>query len=384
MDEQDLGARQPAHSGERPRIVILDAAMGFTGAFKATVNIARSAAPWADTVLVLPVGSQIGHEHLGHFSEVAYLPVRQIRRSLGDLLLYLPSLLAGSWRVRKLLRRSGKGGARLVMNDFFLMHGAMLRIFGYKGPLLTWVRMDPARFPRLLSRLWLWAALRGSDHVVAVSKFIAGRLPASPKVRLLYDPVDQSLPALASSHRARRDIVCVANYIEGKGQDHAIAAFARIAADHPDTNLLFFGGDMGMEKNKRFRRGLEVQADALGLKHRIKFNGFVDRVEEAFASAAVALNLSESESFSLTCLEASSLGLPVIAFRSGGPEEIIVNGETGFLFNRGDVDGVASALRRLLGVPELASRIGRAGSVRVSEQFSGHRFQQDLKAMLRL
>jgi glycosyltransferase involved in cell wall biosynthesis len=52
--------------------------------------------------------------------------------------------------------------------------------------------------------------------------------------------------------------------------------------------------------------------------------------------------------------------LPVVATRSGGVPDAVVDGETGLLCEEGDVDGIAAAILRLLGDEELARRMGLA------------------------
>lgn len=68
------------------------------------------------------------------------------------------------------------------------------------------------------------------------------------------------------------------------------------------------------------------------------------------------------EVFGLLLLEAHSIGRPVVASRSGGPEDIVRDGENGILLEPGNVEAWAQALRTLLHQPEritaMASNIG--------------------------
>ena len=112
------------------------------------------------------------------------------------------------------------------------------------------------------------------------------------------------------------------------------------------------------------------------------FNGFAPDVSEALSGAALALNLSEAESFSLTCLEAQQLGLPVIAFRSGGPEEIIIDGVTGFLRDLGDIEGVSRSIARLLHEPALARAMGEEAAASVRNRFSPDTFLAAIRPLL--
>jgi glycosyltransferase involved in cell wall biosynthesis len=103
---------------------------------------------------------------------------------------------------------------------------------------------------------------------------------------------------------------------------------------------------------------------------RIEFVGATDDVSPHYDAAFAALNCSESESFSITCLDGSAAGLPVVATRCGGPEEIVEDGKTGFLVPVGDGKAVGERLAWLLDHPKEAAEMGRAGRLLVAERFS--------------
>jgi glycosyltransferase involved in cell wall biosynthesis len=69
-------------------------------------------------------------------------------------------------------------------------------------------------------------------------------------------------------------------------------------------------------------------------------------------------------------LEAMSTGLPVIATRIAGNEELVVEGETGFLVPAENVDELRQSLRRILLDPNLRKRMGLASRQRVEQNYS--------------
>lgn len=365
-------------------IVILDSSVAVTGGLRGASRMARLLRPWARTILVLPSNAVIDATDLSAFSQVVRLPLVQIRRSVLDLFLFVPALLWSGWRLQRTLARAN--ATALIVNDFFQLQGAFARLFGFTGRIVTFVRFNPDVFPKLLARLWLWTAFHVSDQIIAVSDFIRSKLPSSPKVRRVYDvpDLDLSTGRLATADREARDIVQVGNYMVGKGQHLALAAFLQIAAEHPHTRLIFYGGDMGRERNREFRSELQQRAMQSSHGDRIIFNGHAGDIQAALATAALALNMSQSESFSLTCLEAAQLGLPVVSFRSGGPEEIIDDGKTGFLCDYGDVGAVADSIRKLLGDPVKARSMGKAAAELVAQRFRPDDYVQALREALDL
>lgn len=360
-------------------LVIVDGSVSITGGLRAAVRISTLLSPRVRTHLVIPRDGAIPSTELQSFASVTTIPGATVRKSVRALVTYFPASITGSIVVRRLLRRTT--AQALLLNDFPQLYGWLIRRLGFEGTILTFVRFPPDRFPTGLAKLWLMAAARSSDRVVAVSKFIQRQLPAAVKSHLLYDCIDPSLTLGASAPRHQR-IVCIANYIPGKGQDDTLEAFARIAARFPEATLAFHGGDMGLSKNAAYRSDLEARRDRLGLAQRVEFNLFATDVAEPLASATVAINLSPSESFSFTCLEAAQLGVPVIAYRSGGPEEIIVDGTTGFLCPIGDLDQVADRIAQLLADPRLAARMGIAAQADVLRRFGPAEFVAGLRSML--
>lgn len=364
----------------RPTIFILDGSVAVTGAFISARDMARGLRGSAEVVLLLPDTACIAPAELVDFADVQRLPIRPLRRSLGAITLYIPNLLRSTWLLRRLM--VSEYGAVLLVNDFYLIQGPLLRAMGHRGRILTWVRIDPAAFGQI-GRVWLSLSARLSDSLVAVSRHVQGLLPAGMPSRLLYDPVStEFMPDPVPRPSEGRDFVFLGNYIEGKGQDLALEAFARLLPDFPEARLRFHGGDMGLDRNRAYRRALEARAASLGISRAVTFGDFAADPRAVLAGAFAALNLSQSESFSRTVLEASACGLPVIATRSGGPAEILVDGETGFLIPVGDVATCTVALRALCTDPERAALMGEAGRERVIKTFAPETFGLLLRALL--
>ena len=122
----------------------------------------------------------------------------------------------------------------------------------------------------------------------------------------------------------------------------------------------------------RVARGLDVrftgpvaEADLAGL-HRRAAVFVLPTVETTCFGRAVAI----TELLGLSVLEAMASGTPVVASRTGGVPEVVVDGETGFLVAPGDTAELRDRIQRLLRDPALAARMGRAARARVLEHFT--------------
>ncbi|MEH7460834.1 N-acetyl-alpha-D-glucosaminyl L-malate synthase BshA [Bacillus thuringiensis] len=108
----------------------------------------------------------------------------------------------------------------------------------------------------------------------------------------------------------------------------------------------------------------------LGIEDRVLFLGKQDNVAELLAMSELMLLLSEKESFGLVLLEAMACGVPCIGTRTGGIPEVIQHGETGYICEVGDTEGVAQQALLLLQDDALHSKMAQRSMQVVNEQFS--------------
>jgi glycosyltransferase involved in cell wall biosynthesis len=88
-----------------------------------------------------------------------------------------------------------------------------------------------------------------------------------------------------------------------------------------------------------------------------------------FAGIDVFALPSRSDSFGLVLLEAWANGMPVVAYRAGGPADLIRDGEDGLLIPCGELDGLAGALGQLAAGRAFRGQLGDAGRRRVRAEF---------------
>ena len=110
--------------------------------------------------------------------------------------------------------------------------------------------------------------------------------------------------------------------------------------------------------------------DQLGLESHVTFIGFREDVARILAAANLFLLTSSTEGFSLATVQAMAAGVPVVATRSGGPEEIVADGVTGLLADVGDAEQIAAAVLRLHRDRSFATMISAAARQHVSENFT--------------
>jgi len=148
-------------------------------------------------------------------------------------------------------------------------------------------------------------------------------------------------------------LLAVGNIREPKGYPYLLEAMAILGQRGLSARLDI----VGEPDREGLFEALQAQAAALGVSESVRFLGFVDRPAALIAASDVLVLASTKEGFSLVTIEAMALGTPVVATRSGGPEEILVDGETGFLVPAGRAEALADGIVRAMSVPAHTSKI---------------------------
>jgi glycosyltransferase involved in cell wall biosynthesis len=148
-----------------------------------------------------------------------------------------------------------------------------------------------------------------------------------------------------------------------KAHGDLLQAIARLRSQGTPAKGLFIGD--GPE-----RPAIEAQVTALGLREHIVITGLQRDVRPYIGCCDVMTLVSHAvETFSLAALESMALGKPLVMTDIGGASEQVLHGQTGFLFERGDINALTTHLQSLAS-RTLQSRMGSAGQRRVRQLFT--------------
>jgi glycosyltransferase involved in cell wall biosynthesis len=213
-----------------------------------------------------------------------------------------------------------------------------------------------------------------SDYIIANSAATALNYP-NDKTGIIWNTVDADLFDVAASGNGP---ICrvglVGSLIKKKGVEDFIT-IAQMLQDHP-IEFVLAGPPSSYMK--------ETWLDAGKLPRNVIYSGYWQQPKDLFRVLDVVVSLSHfAESFGRTILEAMAARRPVIAYGHGAITEIVCNGETGFIVDKGDVKSAAEAILRLSKSPHLRQRLGRAGHERANELFSPTHFNERLDRFYR-
>lgn len=167
-------------------------------------------------------------------------------------------------------------------------------------------------------------------------------------------------------------VALIARFQNVKGHEVFQAMARQVALQIPTVRFIVAGENVhGVAADEAYKRSVldVVKTDPL-LRDRIIYLGFRPDSENVIAAADVVVCSSFFESYGIVNVEAMASAKPVVSTNRGGPAETVVHGETGFLVEPGDSQGLARYVITLLRDPELRQRMGAAGRERVERLFS--------------
>ena len=127
---------------------------------------------------------------------------------------------------------------------------------------------------------------------------------------------------------------------------------------------------------------LTAKVRDLGLEYALRFVGWRSDIDKIFADIDLLIVSAEQEAFGRTIIEAMAAGVPVVATKCGGPEEIIGDGTTGILVPVNDADQMAMAATRILSDNVLATRFAAAGRIRAHEMFGVNTYVANIESII--
>uniref|UniRef100_E6QMG1 Glycosyl transferase group 1 n=1 Tax=mine drainage metagenome TaxID=410659 RepID=E6QMG1_9ZZZZ len=226
---------------------------------------------------------------------------------------------------------------------------------------------------------WLRPKLLSARHVFAISEFTRSQLlriapESEPKVSVIRLGVRSSLLAEArtedTSQTGPLKIVCTGRLVPAKGQRVLLRAFAALP-EHPRFRLTFIGDGPD-------RKHLEQLGRELGIEDRIEWLGALnhDATLRCVAGARIFVLASFAEGLPVALMEAMALGVPCISTYIAGIPELIHNEKNGLLVPAGSVEALTTAIKRLIGEPDLRERLTGCAKKTIAEEYlleSNHR-----------
>ena len=166
-----------------------------------------------------------------------------------------------------------------------------------------------------------------------------------------------------------------------KRQLFIINAFGKIHSELPNTKLLIVG-DPTKDEGDDYLNKLKLAAAKNKIEEKVIFRPHGNSAT-FFASIDVFIMSSLAETFGMVTLEAMVAGKPIIGSKSAGTQDILGNGEFGYLFETEDLDDLAEKIKHVLGNKEKANEMASKAQQHAIKTFSFEHEMDQLEALVK-
>ncbi len=195
----------------------------------------------------------------------------------------------------------------------------------------------------------------------------------------IYIPNPNTIVSSSSTMKDNnKNILCVGRFYDlTKRLDKAFIVFKKVLKNHPDAKLILVGKydeniivpDTNGLTFKSFLKKMDIPSKNL------VFLGEKNNLNEIYEQSSIFLLTSESEGFALVLNEAGSFEIPSLIFDVPGLEDIIIDGENGFIVEQNDYDKMANKMDLLLKNKKLRLKMGRKAK-KLTERFDSKKICQ--------
>ncbi len=356
------------------------------GAGNASANIARLLVRMGNDVLLLTAHfDNFARDEICDGVRIVRVPALRRKMDRSSALEQISFIFAASFRTLGLARQFKPD---VTLAFFGLPSGAVALFLKwlYRIPYVVSLRggdvpgFRPYDF-RLYHKLaapFLHVIWHHASAVIANSKGLrdlAAAFDSTIDIPIIPNGVDLETFSAPERDWSSPRILSVGRVVHQKGFDLALRALA----DLKDLDWQWSIAGDGPQ-----RPVLQAMAEEHGLQNRIRFLGWLtaDQLKEQYNAANLFLFPSRHEGMPNAVLEAMASGLPVVATRIAGNEELVVNGETGALVPPEDVDALREALKPLLVGAQRREQMGRAARQRVESSFGWNRVAEQYQSIL--
>lgn len=327
-------------------------------------------------VVVVPDGN-ILYQYLTESKiETRVVPLLWLKktRNLFKLCSYLRSFIVSSFKIFEIVRRENIKILHTNSISAQIYAGLVGKISG--KPVIWHVRdmLDLSWHNRLLIKFCSHLAA----EIVCISNAVRNHLAAVgidlKKCRIVYNGID------LTQFRRRRNsktfnktnvlqVGIVGRLLPWKGHDQFLEA-AKIVSDQYAALEFYIIGDTFSGEDS-YKKKLETRVRDLDMEKIVNFTGFHEDVSAWYENLDIIIAPSvKPEPFGRVIIEAMAFSKPVIATNLGGPAEIVLDSETGYLIDPSSPTQIADRIIHLIRNEKLRNRFGQSGLKRVRDYFT--------------
>jgi glycosyltransferase involved in cell wall biosynthesis len=246
--------------------------------------------------------------------------------------------------------------------------------------------------PKIIASIFPKILMRYSNLVIcnsnATQNNLTVRIPElKSKTKVIYNGVELNAKNKAVAQKTdfgfnETDIIItlVGRISRLKGHKFLLDVFTNHLIKNENIKLLFVGSPV--EGQEQYLDEIQNSINRNKLQTKVKILPFLNDLNGVWAVTDIAIMPStEAESFGLVAVEAMLEKKPVVGSNLGGLSEIVINNETGLLFDPNSKEALSEALFKLIESPSLRSEFGEKGYERAIKEFSITKHVQQFEAV---
>jgi glycosyltransferase involved in cell wall biosynthesis len=224
----------------------------------------------------------------------------------------------------------------------------------------------------IASYLYTFLFSRKRCHIIAISKSVRSNLPKKLiyNTAVIYNGINVANSGKKYTKGSKLKLLYMGRIVPWKGCHFLLEILSLLRINYPLKDIMLSLVGDTMYWSKEYRSFLEMKIKELDLTSCCHLLPHTENPELIYKMHDIFCNSSQNEPFGRVIVEAQSLGLPVVAFNSGGISEIIENGQNGFLVPYGRIDLFSNALGTFIQKPDLIKTMGKRGRKRTKIFFN--------------
>jgi glycosyltransferase involved in cell wall biosynthesis len=161
----------------------------------------------------------------------------------------------------------------------------------------------------------------------------------------------------------------VGRLVEKKGCEYLIRAMQMVQRDDPAVRLVVIGDGPLRDSLESLANSLLVRAEFIGIQVADSVSRWMNKARVLCVPTVRAAN-GDMDGCCMVFLEAHAMGLPVVAFNTGGTPEAVLHGQTGLLVTERDCDALADAIHQVVNDRLMWEQFSQAARLRVEHRFN--------------
>ncbi len=249
----------------------------------------------------------------------------------------------------------------------FLFLGKILRkkvVFHLHGGEFDKFYLNESKY---LKKLFIKFTLSSCDHILVISshwKKTLKRIFPNMNIYLLHNPISNIyINTYIDNIQSNNNIIFIGRLDKNKGIEKIVSIFNNVIKNGLSKCRLYFIGEGD-------RKTILDLAIKLNIQDKIVFTGWLEEYEkiETIKNSFVMIFPSRFETFGMSILEVSAIGIPVVATNVGGIPDIIKDNCNGFLYNENNIDGMTKKIIELYENKKLLANVSEKSKL-MSKKF---------------